>query len=250
MRPHMSRTLERLDELSSGTDQVLLPGQAAAPDGPVDLIGMYVVHHAFRRDLAAFERAIPVAPLDDRPAWAALERRWERFAHILHTHHTGEDAGLWPLLLERASPDGVATLDAMQTEHAEVDPLLEAVADGLHTLAARPDAAARDALAADVGALRERLGAHLAHEERDAMGLVQRYLSESDWMRIEKENFADKYRPSDIPFALPWALDGLPADVRRRMLASAGGRPAGLVSRWLLEPRYRRGEAAVFRRAA
>jgi hypothetical protein len=30
------------------------PDQAAAPEGPVDMIMMYVLHHAFRCDLAAF----------------------------------------------------------------------------------------------------------------------------------------------------------------------------------------------------
>ncbi len=78
--------------------QVLLPGQAAAPEGPVDMVMMYVMHHAFRRDLAAFAAAAPATPLEDRDAWRALADRWELFATALHHHHTGEDAGLWPLL--------------------------------------------------------------------------------------------------------------------------------------------------------
>ena len=31
--------------------QLFLPGQAAAPDGPDDMQMMYLMHHAFRRDL-------------------------------------------------------------------------------------------------------------------------------------------------------------------------------------------------------
>ena len=38
--------------------QLRLPGQTAAPDGPVDMTIMYVMHHAFRRDLAAFAMAV------------------------------------------------------------------------------------------------------------------------------------------------------------------------------------------------
>ena len=37
--------------------QVTFPGQAAAPPGPCDLMPMYLMHHAFRRDLAAFAAA-------------------------------------------------------------------------------------------------------------------------------------------------------------------------------------------------
>src|SRR3954469_11501856 len=80
---------------------LLLPGQAAAPDGPVDLTMMYVLHRAFRRDLAAFAAAAPATALDDRRAWARLARRWQLFAALLQHHHRGEDAGLWPLLRER-----------------------------------------------------------------------------------------------------------------------------------------------------
>ena len=81
--------------------QVFLPGQAAAPEGPVDMIMMYVMHHAFRRDLAAFAARVPTVAVDDAATWRALAQRWTDFASVLHNHHSGEDAGLWPLLLER-----------------------------------------------------------------------------------------------------------------------------------------------------
>ena len=43
-----------------------LPGQAAAPDGPVDLTMMYLMHHGFRRDLAAFAARGPAHPAGRR----------------------------------------------------------------------------------------------------------------------------------------------------------------------------------------
>ena len=36
---------------SGAPGQLLLAGQAAAPDGPVDLTMMWAMHHGFRRDL-------------------------------------------------------------------------------------------------------------------------------------------------------------------------------------------------------
>src|SRR6185436_3109293 len=74
---------------------VTLPGQAASPPGPVDLATMYLMHHAFRRDLTAFARAALRTPASDRDAWRALRERWGLFSFVLHHHHEGEDAGLW-----------------------------------------------------------------------------------------------------------------------------------------------------------
>lgn len=89
---------------SNYPQQIMLPGQAAAPEGPVDLMSMYLMHHAFRRDLNDFRRAV-TAPLgEDRRRLQALKVRWDLFSTALHHHHAAEDAGLWPLLLERSAP--------------------------------------------------------------------------------------------------------------------------------------------------
>src|SRR5688500_17295469 len=86
---------------------VLLPGQAAAPEGPVNLATMYLMHHAFRRDLGAFAGAVARTPVSDRATWRRLNERWKLFSFVLHHHHhAGEDAGLWPLLLERVDAAG------------------------------------------------------------------------------------------------------------------------------------------------
>ena len=90
--------------------QYLLPRQVAAPAGPVDTRMMYVMHHAFRRDLAMFEAAARVTPYDDRDAWDALAERWDVFSAQLHHHHSGEDAGLWPLLEQHADDEERAVL--------------------------------------------------------------------------------------------------------------------------------------------
>jgi len=45
--------------------QLDLPGQAHVADGPIDHAGTYLMHHAFRRDLAALVTATAVTPTDD-----------------------------------------------------------------------------------------------------------------------------------------------------------------------------------------
>jgi hypothetical protein len=152
---------------------------------------MYAMHHAFRRDLAAFARAVPATPVDDRPTWSALQQRWTRFAEVLHHHHTGEDSGLWPLLLTRvdAAGDerGRATLEAMESEHGQIDPLLEACAEGFARMAAGGTADERAARPSD-RSRRDSLGRHLEHEETEALALVQRHLTRR-LDRMEQEHF-------------------------------------------------------------
>lgn len=102
--------------------QIMLAGQAAAPAGPLDMWMMYVTHHAYRRDLAKFLSAVEHTPVDARSTWRALSVRWDLFALALHHHHAAEDAGLWPLLRQRADPAGQQMLAAMEAEHATIDP--------------------------------------------------------------------------------------------------------------------------------
>jgi hemerythrin-like domain-containing protein len=188
---------------------------------------MYGMHHAFRRDLAAFARAVPATPVEDRATWQALQHRWTRFAEVLHHHHTGEDNGLWPLLHERAAAAGDLAarevLDAMEAEHELIDPLLEACAAGLASMAAGGTADQRAALAASTAATRDCLGRHLEHEETEALALVQRYLTQADWHRMEREHFEDPRMPLRTTlFIVPWVCWEVPDDVRRRAFAEAG----------------------------
>lgn len=228
--------------------QVWLPGQAAAPEGPVDMTMMYVMHHAFRRDLAAFAAAIPATPVSDRAAWEAMLERWTGFATVLHHHHSGEDAGLWPLLLQHvdAAGDtaGRATLEAMEAEHDLIDPLLSACAEGLQAIAAGGTADLRAALAVRMVATRDSLGRHLAHEETDAITLMQRHLTAADWCRVEKEHFKGRVSLRELVFGVPWAAKGVPAEVRERAFSAAG--PAFKVLWFLTRRRFDRLERRAF----
>ncbi len=229
--------------------QLRLPGQAAAPDGPNDLAGMYVMHHAFRRDLRAFAAAVASTPAHSRDRWRALHERWQEFSLFLHHHHSTEDAALWPLLLARvdAAGDalGRATLEAMEAEHEGIDPLLTACGEGFATLARRTDDDARAALEVRVVAARDQLQAHLAHEEHDALTLVQRHLTPAEWHHLDTV-FGQAYSFPETLRAMPWALHELPAEARRRLLVGPTGRVFEAVWRLLLRPRFERRERFAF----
>lgn len=232
-------------------DQLTLPGQAAAPAGPVDLKMMYVMHHGFRRDLNRFTAAVAETPLDDRDTWVALAERWDSFFTVLHHHHSGEDAGLWPLLLERVADVERATLLAMEDEHSQIDPLLTACAEGFAVLAGDragvDDGDVRAALVVRMAATRDALARHLAHEESDAMTLVQRHLTPADWERLEEEHFRKGVGFSHLRFTVCWIAEDLPAGVRNGLFAEAGlpFRILWLVSRG----GFRRAERRAFRYA-
>ena len=208
--------------------QVRFPDQAAAPPGPVDLLPMYLMHHAFRRDLSRFAAAAAGTAVGNRRRWTALSRRWRRFSRVLHLHHAGEDDILWPLLLTRVDSAGDqagrATLEAMETEHKEIDPLLTACTAGFTAMASGADTDTRAALVVRVAAAAARLGQHLGHEETDAMVLVQRHITPAEWEAMHPE-FGRHYTAADALFALPWVLYRVPADLRPPVVAFLGRGP-------------------------
>jgi hemerythrin-like domain-containing protein len=222
--------------------QLLLPGQAAAPEGPVDTTWMYVMHRAFRRDLAALADVVPTVAVGDRPRWTLLQRRFAYFGSCLHKHHHSEDVALWPLLAERGADRGV--LDALEAEHAGIDPLLAAISAGLSALAAGAgDDATRETVASCTVRLREGLGAHLAHEEREGMAQVQEHLTQADWDRLDKEVFSKDYRPWEVPAFLGWVTSGLAPEATRRI---PGANPVSVAFAALMARRFERREARIF----
>jgi hemerythrin-like domain-containing protein len=207
-------------------DQLMLPGQAAAPGGPIDMTMMYLMHHGFRRDLNRFAEAVAATPVEARDTWVALASRWNGFFEVLHHHHSGEDAGIWPFLLERADAHERATLEAMEEEHSHIDPLLTACAEGFAVLAGdRVGIDADDvraALKVRVAATRDALARHLAHEEGDAIVILQRHTTQEDWERIEKEHFRKDESLARLRFMVCWLAEELPLEVFTRVIDEAG----------------------------
>jgi len=102
----------------------------------------------------------------------------------------------------------------------------------------------RHALEIRLAALREGLLEHLAHEEGQALPMLQRTLSVEENREFEKA--AERGYPLRmLRFLLPWAMDEVPSEARDRLLEQAP--PGyGLLLR-LLRPRYERAERRAFR---
>jgi hemerythrin-like domain-containing protein len=230
-------------------EQLFLPGQAAAPEGPVDMFMMYLMHHAFRRDLARFAAAVPHTPYDDRATWTALAERWDRFADILHKHHSGEDAGVWPFLLARADDAERSVLLAMEAEHDKIDPQLAACKQLLGKLATdgTQDRARLCAqLSVRLAETRELLDHHLRHEESGAMAILQRHMTQEEWHALEEEHFGESKKDLRyLTYACNWLAEDLSPAVMDGIFAKVG--QAFRVVMWAGRRKFRRLESSAFR---
>jgi iron-sulfur cluster repair protein YtfE (RIC family) len=205
--------------------------------GHLDLTVMLAFHDAFRRDLAHLARAASRRPteLDEPARRTAVLAGWELFKTQLHIHHTAEDNDLWPRMRAHLAdrPDELALLQAMQDEHARIDPLLAAVEEAF----ADRDGGHRR-LGDTVDALAGELCWHLGHEERDALPLIDRSLTQAEWQAFGN----DQRRRIGIGGAaqlFPWLLDEAAPEQIKAVL---GGLPPPLrvVYRRIWQPRYAR----------
>jgi iron-sulfur cluster repair protein YtfE (RIC family) len=200
----------------------------AALKGDVDFTMMYVAHDAFNRDLTRLVKASQ----EGRGFTPEADATWRMFSQQLHTHHTAEDTSLWPRLRAVVTAaDEIAILDAMEAEHAELDPLLERVDVAL---ADRRESALVD----ELGELRARLAAHMRHEEDAALPLLERRLGAPGWAAFGQEIREQQGGLRGGAEYLPWVLDDAADHVKRQVLGLLPG-PARLLYRYVWERKYR-----------
>lgn len=231
---------------------LLLPGQAAAPEGSADLTMMYVLHHAFRRDLDDFVAAAGRLPIADRAAWSRLSERWRTFGILLHDHHAKEDDYLWPLLIDKATAaddqEALKVLAQMEAEHAHIDPLLAAVRHALQRLVDVADEQTRSELVLALAKTRQHLGDHLCHEERDAIAILQQYVGGDEWAELEAKKFRGGMSFAQIKILVPWAYKGLSPEATAHLNDTAG--PPFRLINWLSRQKFLRSDAEAFGPAA
>ncbi|MFW6691938.1 hemerythrin domain-containing protein [Streptomyces sp. MAR4 CNX-425] len=181
--------------------------------GNIDMSMMYAMHNALRRDLAKITEVS--ARTDENPRLIlANGSSYELFKKALTIHHTAEDEALWPPLRAAVAgkPDEEAVLDAMEAEHGQIDPLLASVEAVLDDETAGPDK-----VAAATGALAEALTAHLEHEEKEALPLIDARLTQEQWQHYSEVHVA-KTGP-ETSSLLPWLLEDANEDVVAMMTA-------------------------------
>jgi hypothetical protein len=167
----------------------------------LDWSAMLTIHGALRRDL---EQVARIAGRRERRDADQLRAAlgWEQFKRFLTIHHQVEDDALWPVLRANvaAYPDQVAVVDALEAEHALIEPLLEAV-DGA---AAERDDGHRH-FGEIVDELVTKLTGHLSHEESEGRDLIDASLSDEEWQAFARSH--GQRLIGDAPTYVPWLLD-------------------------------------------
>jgi iron-sulfur cluster repair protein YtfE (RIC family) len=196
--------------------------------GTVDFTFMYAAHDAFHRDLRRLAAAVETGQTAD----PAVRAGWATFKNQLHVHHTAEDRWLWPPLRGRLTlPDETDVLNAMEAEHARIDPLLARVDASLA-------ATGLAGLAENASALTGALAAHMEHEEDRALPLVEAHLGPGGWAAFRKAAGKSQGLRGGAEL-FPWMLDGAPADTAKRVLGLLPP-PARLLYRAAWRPGYAR----------
>jgi Hemerythrin HHE cation binding domain len=173
----------------------------------LDMSMMFAMHDALRRELVQVARI--GRRTGDHPGQllrAALG--WELFKKFLLVHHQSEDDTLWPALRTNVAgqPDRVALADALEAEHAVIEPLLTAI----DAAAADPDYGYQR-FGDIVDELSVKLNGHLAHEEADGLPLIDASLTPAQW-----QHFAQVHGERNLPDAsrfMPWLLAGARPEV-------------------------------------
>jgi hypothetical protein len=197
-------------------------------NGEVDFSMMYLAHDAFSHHLGRLLSAIE----QGNARTPGTSARWALFKKQLHIHHTAEDVSLWPRLRAVVSqPDEMAVLDAMEHEHAQIDPQLERV-DAAFAAGSAAD------LAVNVRDLMAGLGAHMRHEENEALPLVETHLGPAGWAAFGRDiRKTQGLRGGAVYF--PWLLDGAP-ETRSAEVLEVLPPPVRFLFRRVWAPRYRR----------
>jgi hemerythrin-like domain-containing protein len=81
-------------------------------------------HHAFRRDLIRFERALETISRGETSRVGAVREEWQKFHAALHGHHTVEDTALFPDIASK-NESMRATIEKLGADHRRIDPVLE-----------------------------------------------------------------------------------------------------------------------------
>jgi hypothetical protein len=194
----------------------------------VDLTVMQALHDAFRRDLEMLTRAA-AALGEDSAAEERISLGWWLLAGNLHHHHTVEDEQLWPLVRRSwaGSTDALDVLNAMEDEHELVDPALDgvtaAVREGRHP-------------AQRLEQLREVALVHLAHEEAEAMPLIEAVVSPRDWDAFGARQARALGLKGAAEF-FPWLLNGAD-DIRTEKVLGVLPPPLRWAYRRKWQPRW------------
>lgn len=164
------------------------------------------MHAAFKREIGRLKSGLAAADLATADSRDGLANRYQFFSQTLHHHHQGEDTYLFPGVRQSADSDERAVLDEMEAEHEGLVAILGALDEQFAHLDQSTD---KKAVTTQLDELLVLLSAHCAHEERDGVPIVQKYLSDDNFKAFMKYN---RGAPNSS-LIFPWMCDGADSTV-------------------------------------
>jgi iron-sulfur cluster repair protein YtfE (RIC family) len=227
----------------SGDDQN--PQAAGPPRGRFTIV--YLIHDAFRRDLARLSAALR-SPQVDLTRARQLTAHWEFVNDQLHHHHRIEDESLWPVVRPKLAghDEQLGVLGDMEAQHLALASQDDAVAEGFAVYAARPEAKAGVVLAGQLDELGVELATHLDDEETRCFPVIDQAMTDAEFESFGKATAKAIGMRGSARF-FPWIFDG--ADPReRKAVLSMPPPPVRVLCTYVWEPRYRRQTAELWAR--
>ena len=169
-------------------------------DGTASVATMLLMsHHAFRRDIARFFRAVAQMKAGDVSRADALRDEWEKsYRQALHGHHVFEDSNIFPDIKSK-HPNLASAIDTLTQQHLLIDPVLEkgdaAFADLVH-----PENAE-----SVLNELKTLLDQHLAFEEAQITPSLR---EGKEFPMPTDDNMADMYAQG-----FSWSMQGIAPEV-------------------------------------
>ena len=147
----------------------------------IDTSVMPTLHTFFRREVRLAGGVIRGVAEGDRARAAVVCDHLEFVTRALHHHHSTEDDLMWPRLLDRVPEELAPIVHLMESQHEQVDALIQEIRSVLPTFRATADAQSRDRLADLFDTLHGHLIEHLDAEEDRLLPIAARTLTQAEW---------------------------------------------------------------------
>jgi hypothetical protein len=212
-------------------------------EAPADTQMMGIMHSAFRRDIVRVRRVLGTPAAAEPRRRAALAEHLLWLMHVLHDHHSGEDDGLYPLVVRR-NPAAAELVEQMDQDHGTITPAM----DRLVAAAQRhlDDPTSPDgALAQAVDELAAVLLPHLEREELEMMPVVSESITAGEWRAWDEEFNLKPKGLTALAEEGHWVIDGLDDQSREHVEHLVPPVPRFVLLK-LLGGRYRRKRAGLW----
>jgi hemerythrin-like domain-containing protein len=158
---------------------------------------MEFVHNLFRREFGLMSGLVRESDTDDPERVSLVAEHIAAIVQLYDHHHHGEDAYVWPLLLDRAR-DAADDVAQVLAQHDRLTSLVGSVVEALTAWRVGPSANAADRLADALDRLVPVLDEHLDDEERGVVPLMERHIRADEWDDIVALGAADA-DPESLP---------------------------------------------------